>query len=278
MVTIFMCMTYILNIIVQDGLKEIGKSVKLVRQAVKYIKQSPARYRKFKECCESELITCKKSLCLDVPTRRNYTYSMLDIAQHFELAFERYSFYNIGYLNHLRTFGSDSSENKDGTSVEDETSVEDGTTANILSSILEKCEVNEMMTNEDCNLKEMAESMNVKFKKYWGKPQKMNMMIFISSVLDPRNKLDYVPFAIVDICGNFVNRGRMRTKQQFEKHKEVSGSSGNKSELERYLAEDIETDSDDFDILMWWKWFVMVTHSHFKCRIRMCIKHMRSCS
>ena len=45
----------------------------------------------------------------------------------------------------------------------------------------------------------------------------------------------------------------MRMKQQFEKHKEVSGSSGNKSELERYLVEDIEQDSDDFDILMWWK-------------------------
>ena len=45
----------------------------------------------------------------------------------------------------------------------------------------------------------------------------------------------------------------MRTKQQFEKHKEVSGSSGNKSELEKYLAKDIEPDSDDFDILMCWK-------------------------
>ena len=135
------CMAHILNLIVQDGLKEIGKSVKLVRQAVKYIKQSPTRLRKFKECCESELITCKKSLCLDVPTRWNSTYSMLDIAQHFELAFERYSFYDIGYLNHLRTFGSDPFENKDGTSVEhgtsveDETCVEDGTTANILSSV-----------------------------------------------------------------------------------------------------------------------------------------------
>ena len=86
------CMAHILNLIVQDGLKEIGKSVKLVRQDVKYIKQSPARLRKFKECCESELITCKKSLHLDVPTRWNSTYSMFDIAQHFELAFERYSF------------------------------------------------------------------------------------------------------------------------------------------------------------------------------------------
>ena len=63
------CMAHILNLIVQVGLKEIGKSVKLVRQDVKYIKQSPARLRKVKECCESELITCKKSLYLDVPTR-----------------------------------------------------------------------------------------------------------------------------------------------------------------------------------------------------------------
>ena len=54
-------------------------------------------------------------------------------------------------------------------------------------------------------------------------------------------------------CGNFVNRGRMRMKQQFENHREVSGGSGNKSEFERYLAEDIDPDSDDFDILMWWK-------------------------
>ncbi|KAH0746471.1 hypothetical protein KY285_008128 [Solanum tuberosum] len=311
------CMAHILNLIVQDGLKEIGKSVKLVRQAVKYIKQSPARLRKFKECCESQLITCKKSLCLDVPTRWNSTYLMLDVAQHFELAFERYSFYDIGYLNHFRTFGSVSSEDENGTSDLD------GTSANILTSdiltsadwknvrsmvkfletfyvltlkvsgsnyvtsnthFVEIAELNlilkEMMENEDGNLKEMAKSMNEKFKKYWGEPHKMNKMIFISSVLDPRNKLDYVPFAIVDMfgkevgdklcsevkkymkqlfdyyvkksskssshvpssptssdnsssissvngCDNFVNRGRMRTKQQFEKHKEVSGSSVN---------------------------------------------------
>ena len=62
----------------------------------------------------------------------------------------------------------------------------------------------EMMTNEDRNLKEMAESMNEKFKKYWGEPQKMNKMIFLSSVLDPRNKLDYVPFSIVDMFGKEV--------------------------------------------------------------------------
>lgn len=42
-------------------------------------------------------------------------------------------------------------------------------------------------------------------------------------------------------------------KQQFEKHKEVSGGSSSKSELDRYLAKDIESNTNDFYILMFWK-------------------------
>ncbi|KAM3282726.1 hypothetical protein P3S67_026371 [Capsicum chacoense] len=53
--------------------------------------------------------------------------------------------------------------------------------------------------------------------------------------------------------GNFQRREIMRTKQQFEKHKEISGGSSSKSELGKYLAEDIEPDSKKFDILGWWK-------------------------
>ncbi|PHT31932.1 hypothetical protein CQW23_28269 [Capsicum baccatum] len=39
------CMTHILNLIVQDGLKEIDPSIKRVRQMVKYVRSSPARTR-----------------------------------------------------------------------------------------------------------------------------------------------------------------------------------------------------------------------------------------
>ncbi|KAM3375215.1 hypothetical protein P3S68_013929 [Capsicum galapagoense] len=62
----------------------------------------------------------------------------------------------------------------------------------------------EMIENEDFHLKKMAISMREKFRKYWGDPKKMNKMIFISSVLDPRNKLEYVPFAIVDMFGKEI--------------------------------------------------------------------------
>ncbi|XP_070021044.1 zinc finger BED domain-containing protein RICESLEEPER 2-like [Nicotiana sylvestris] len=53
--------------------------------------------------------------------------------------------------------------------------------------------------------------------------------------------------------GSFLKRGTMRTKLEFEKHKEVTGGLGTKSELERYLAEDLEPETDDFKILKWWK-------------------------
>ncbi|KAH0638959.1 hypothetical protein KY285_035545 [Solanum tuberosum] len=45
----------------------------------------------------------------------------------------------------------------------------------------------------------------------------------------------------------------MRTKLEFVRHKVVSRSSSSKSELDRYLAEDVEPETDDFDILKWWK-------------------------
>ena len=64
------CMANIVNLIVQDSTKEANVSIERVRQAVRYIRKSPARWKKFKECYENENLA-KKSLCLDVPTRWN---------------------------------------------------------------------------------------------------------------------------------------------------------------------------------------------------------------
>ncbi|KAK3204270.1 hypothetical protein Dsin_018316 [Dipteronia sinensis] len=48
-----------------------------------------ARLQKFKSCAEKEKISSNKLLCLDVPTRWNSTYLMLDSAEKFQKAFER---------------------------------------------------------------------------------------------------------------------------------------------------------------------------------------------
>ena len=147
----------------------------------------------------------------------------------------------------------------------------------------------------------MASGMKEKFKKYWGTPEKMNKMIFIASVLDPRNKFVYVSFALEELLGeetgNVVNtkvesylrdlfaiyvskygkgsksqpsssdssdssgsgisqnmsKNSLRTKLHMKKQKNDSGSLGVKSELDKYLLEDQEPESEDFDILSWWK-------------------------
>ena len=91
--------------------------------------------------------------------------------------------------------------------------------------------------------------MNKLFEYYVKKSPESSLLVPSS----PTSSDNSSSISSVSGCGNFVNRGRLRMKQQFEKHKEVSGSSGNKLELERYLAEDIDPDNDDFDILMWWK-------------------------
>ena len=72
------CCAHILNLIVQSGLKFIHESIAKVRNAVRYVRASPARLEKFQDCVENEKIKVKCLLSLDVPTRWNSTYLMLD--------------------------------------------------------------------------------------------------------------------------------------------------------------------------------------------------------
>jgi hypothetical protein len=52
-----------------------------VRNAVNYVKSSPSRFEKFKGCMEKEQIQFKGLLCLDISTRWNSTYKMLETGE-----------------------------------------------------------------------------------------------------------------------------------------------------------------------------------------------------
>ncbi|XP_019166614.1 PREDICTED: zinc finger BED domain-containing protein RICESLEEPER 2-like [Ipomoea nil] len=82
------CIAHILNLVVQDGLKQCDSSVKRVREAVRYVRSSPVRLKKFRNLAEWNGIEQKSSLCLDVPTRWNSTYLMLQSAIIYEKVFE----------------------------------------------------------------------------------------------------------------------------------------------------------------------------------------------
>lgn len=60
------------------GLKEFDESIANVSSVVKYIKSSPQIYSTSKSCVQFENVTRKSHVCLDVLTRCNSTYFMLD--------------------------------------------------------------------------------------------------------------------------------------------------------------------------------------------------------
>ena len=60
-----------------------------IRNAIRYIRSSPSRLQKFKACVEKEKINHKGLVALDVPTRWNSTYLMLELALKFQKDFER---------------------------------------------------------------------------------------------------------------------------------------------------------------------------------------------
>jgi len=60
------CAAHILNLVVNDGLKELENSTCNVRNAVRFVRASPTRMSRFKRCIEQLDIQSKKVVCLDV--------------------------------------------------------------------------------------------------------------------------------------------------------------------------------------------------------------------
>lgn len=77
------CCAHIINLIVGEGLTELKGLVASIRNAVRYVKSSPARENKFKKCVEHEKIKSRGSVVLYVVTRWNSTYLMLNSAFKF---------------------------------------------------------------------------------------------------------------------------------------------------------------------------------------------------
>ena len=51
-------------------------------------------------------------------------------------------------------------------------------------------------------LKNMATKMEAKFEKYWGKGDKINQLLYVTVVLDPRKKMRFLKFSFSKIYGN----------------------------------------------------------------------------
>ncbi|XP_024028498.1 zinc finger BED domain-containing protein RICESLEEPER 2-like [Morus notabilis] len=93
------CCAHILNLVVQDGLKSIDKSVEKIRDSVKYVKGSQQRKQKFLECVKLVSMGNNKGLSQDVVTRWNSTYLMLESALFYRHAFQNLELSDSNYKN-----------------------------------------------------------------------------------------------------------------------------------------------------------------------------------
>lgn len=82
-----------------DALKEYNESICRIQNVVRYVRSSPVRVMKFKKCIENEKICCNCVVCLNVPTRWNSTYLMLEVAIKFKKSFDRLDDNDESYKN-----------------------------------------------------------------------------------------------------------------------------------------------------------------------------------
>ncbi|KAE8691872.1 hypothetical protein F3Y22_tig00110865pilonHSYRG00228 [Hibiscus syriacus] len=59
--------------------------------------------------------------------------------------------------------------------------------------------INDKLNDPNSSIKLMASNMRQKYHKYWGNMKNLNPLLFISMILDPRHKMDYVIFVIDEV-------------------------------------------------------------------------------
>ena len=94
------CTTHILNLIVKEGLNEVDDSVTAIRNGIQYVRSSTNRLKSFEFQVDTSKMT-RGSLPLDVKTRWNSTYLMLDQAIKFMAAFEKMEAEDKPYIDYF---------------------------------------------------------------------------------------------------------------------------------------------------------------------------------
>ncbi|KAL9858897.1 putative HAT dimerization domain, ribonuclease H-like superfamily, hAT-like transposase, RNase-H [Arabidopsis thaliana] len=180
------CGAHILNLIANEGLEDISNSIVSVRNAVKYVRPSNSRLESFKRWVEVEKIT-RGSVVLDCVTRWNSTYLMLKSALKYKVAFDRMADMDKPYDAWFKEVDSNKKK-RDGPPM-----------AIDWDNARHMCA--KMAFSQDSDLREMASAMTAKFDKYWEGTEKINKILIVAGVLDPRRKMVFTMFSFELIYG-----------------------------------------------------------------------------
>ena len=200
------CCAHVLNLIVQDGLKEIDEAVNKVRESIKYVRGSQGRKHKFLECVKHVSLDPKKGLRQDVPTRWNATFLMTESALYYRRAFFHLQLSDSNYKHCSSQEEWDKIEkiNKFLEIFYDVTRIFSGNkypTANLYfpSIFMVQLTLKEKMESSDNFMRRMATQMYAKFTKYWSE---FSLILTIALVLDPCFKMQFVEFSYMKLYGS----------------------------------------------------------------------------
>ncbi|KAL5560355.1 hypothetical protein UlMin_036566 [Ulmus minor] len=172
------CCAHIVNLIVCDGLKEMGDSIASICNAVRWnstymMLEAALKFKKAFKNLEADANYTKyfdeekvNGLIIDGPPQ-NLDWDQAEIFVKFLKTFYELTLKFSGSLY---------------------------VTSNLFfHEILDiQGELRQLANEPGTLLGKMAASMQAKYDKYWGKIEKMNMLMFVATVLDPRFKLEYL--------------------------------------------------------------------------------------
>ncbi|XP_028076430.1 zinc finger BED domain-containing protein RICESLEEPER 1-like [Camellia sinensis] len=205
------CCAHILNLIVSDGLKDLESCTANVKHVVMHVRSSPNRIDTFKKYVESLKIESKSLLCLDVPTQWNSTYLMLEAAEKFESVFQRIGEEDYNYKHYF--LDNEGGERREIPTAEDWDNCRvflkflrmfynatkrfsgslfvTSNTFYIEIFVIENM-IGQLIKDNDPILSSMEKKMKDKFDKYLGNGDKINLLLYVAVILDPRRKMTYL--------------------------------------------------------------------------------------
>ncbi|CAN1764157.1 Putative AC transposase, partial [Linum perenne] len=274
------CVAHIINLIVTDGLTELGVSVRRVREVVKWITSSSAREISFNVAVNAMSIVCKKKMCLDVPTRWNSTYLMLQSAIPYERAIVLFKDLNKTYVDELNQKRHDGLMLGPPTFEDFEkvkrmveylhrfyllTNLVSGTSY-VTSHLFfkEMCDLLDTISGFEMNAEEEIRAMSTRMKKkigkYWSEERelnpRLNKILYIAAILDPRQKMKHIDKCLKKVYGvdramDLVKEIKDALYEMIEAYKKMltqpptstsnSTSRTNASDLDSYANDQLQT-------------------------------------